>query len=100
VFPVVFSKVQPPKTVAASSSKFLLQFQDTLNNILLYVIYFIQKVNKPIIEMCMILSHSQRTNTNEMKYFKVLIQEFFVKLDIIFISALMGIFTDKVYFLQ
>lgn len=50
--------------------------------------------------MCMILSHSQRTNTNEMKYFKVLIQEFFVKLDIIFISALMRIFTDKVYFLQ
>jgi hypothetical protein len=46
--------------------------------------------------MSMILSHSQRTRTNEMKYFKVLIQEFFVKLDIMFINALVSILTDKV----
>ena len=46
--------------------------------------------------MSMIFSHSQRTKTNEMKYFKVLVQEFFVKLDIMFINALVAIFTDKV----
>lgn len=44
----------------------------------------------------MIFAHSQRTKTNEMKYFKVLVQEFFVKLDIMFINALVAVFSDKV----
>ena len=47
VFPVVFSKVLPPKSVTSCS------------------------IVKPIIEMSMVQSHSQRTNTSEVKYFKV-----------------------------
>lgn len=54
------------------------------------------KVIKPIIELSMIQSFCQRTQTNEMKYFKVLTQEFSVKIDIAFINAISAFLMDKV----
>jgi len=64
MFPVLFSKVLPPKSVASSN------------------------MSKPIVEMSMIQTHCQRTKTSQMKYFKVLIQEFFIKLDIDFLNCI------------
>ncbi|RNA17061.1 vacuolar sorting-associated 13A [Brachionus plicatilis] len=64
VFPVLFSKVLPPKSMSTKN------------------------VFKPIIELSMVQNHSQQTKTTEMKYFQVLIQEFSVKIDINFLNAL------------
>lgn len=72
VFPVAFSKVLPPKSVATSS------------------------IVKPIIEMSMVQSHSQRTHTSEVKYFKMLMQEFSIKLDIILLNKLAGFFSNNI----
>lgn len=47
--------------------------------------------------MSMIQSYNQRTNTNEMKYFKVLMQEFSVKLDITFLNAIIEFITFNVF---
>jgi len=71
VFPVVFSKVLPPKSVASST------------------------IVKPILEMSMVQSHSQRTLTSEVKYFKILMQEFSVKVDIIFLNTLAAFFLEN-----
>ncbi|CAF0704730.1 unnamed protein product [Brachionus calyciflorus] len=71
VFPVVFSKVLPPKSIATPN------------------------VIKPIIELSMVQSYNNRTNTTEMKFFKVLIQEFFVKIDIALLNAIQDFVTDE-----
>ena len=76
VFPVVFSKVLPPKSVTNSS------------------------ISKPIIEMAMRQSQCKRTNTTEIKYFKILIQEFSIKLDIEFLNALSYFLVEEVKFYQ
>lgn len=44
----------------------------------------------------MVQSHSQRTHTSEVKYFKVLMQEFSIKLDIIFLNAIAEFFSQNV----
>lgn len=72
VFPVMFSKVLPPKSVASSST-----------------------IVKPIIELSMVQYSCQKTKTTEMKYFKILMQEFFVKFDIVCLNALSVFLTEK-----
>jgi hypothetical protein len=46
--------------------------------------------------MSMVQTHSQRTLTSEVKYFKILMQEFSVKLDIIFLNTLAAFFLENV----
>lgn len=46
--------------------------------------------------MSMVQTHSQRTLTSEVKYFKILMQEFSVKLDIILINTLAAFFLENV----
>ena len=45
--------------------------------------------------MSMVQTHCQKTKTTEMKYFKVLMQEFFIKLDIVFLNAISTFLTEK-----
>jgi hypothetical protein len=71
MFPVLFSKVLPPKSIGSSN------------------------MTKPIVEMSMIQSHSQRTNTSQMQYFKILIQEFCIKCDIDLLNAMGRFFTEQ-----
>lgn len=68
VFPVILAPVPPPKSVTAST------------------------VMKPFAELSMVKRLLEHSNVQQFRYFKVLIQEFHVKVDIIFINAIMGLF--------
>ncbi|CAL7938935.1 unnamed protein product [Xylocopa violacea] len=68
VFPVILAPVPPPKSIAAST------------------------VMKPFAELSMVKRLLEHSNVQQFRYFKVLIQEFHVKVDIVFINALMGVF--------
>ncbi|XP_043520217.1 vacuolar protein sorting-associated protein 13 isoform X6 [Frieseomelitta varia] len=72
VFPVILAPVPPPKSVTAST------------------------VMKPFAELSMVKRLLEHSNVQQFRYFKVLVQEFHVKVDIIFINAIMGLFeTNK-----
>ena len=45
--------------------------------------------------MSMVQSHCQRTHTSQVKYFKILMQEFSVKVDIILLNTLGAFFIDN-----
>ncbi|XP_076681161.1 vacuolar protein sorting 13C isoform X2 [Andrena cerasifolii] len=68
VFPVILAPVPPPKSVALSS------------------------VMKPFAELSLVKRLLEHSTVQQFRYFKVLIQEFHVKVDIVFINALMGLF--------
>ncbi|XP_015115234.1 vacuolar protein sorting-associated protein 13 isoform X2 [Diachasma alloeum] len=68
VFPVILAPVPPPKSVAQSS------------------------VVKPFAEMSIVKRLLEHSTVQQFRYFKVLIQEFHVKVDIGFINALMAFF--------
>ncbi|XP_011301984.1 vacuolar protein sorting-associated protein 13C isoform X2 [Fopius arisanus] len=68
VFPVILAPVPPPKSVAQSS------------------------VVKPFAEMSIVKRLLEHSTVQQFRYFKVLIQEFHVKVDIGFINALMVFF--------
>ncbi|XP_053594598.1 intermembrane lipid transfer protein Vps13 isoform X2 [Microplitis demolitor] len=67
VFPVILAPVPPPKSVASS-------------------------VMKPFAEMSLVKRLLEHSTVQQFRYFKVLIQEFHVKVDIGFINALMTFF--------
>lgn len=71
IFPVMFSKVLPPKSVGSSN------------------------MTKPLVEMSMVQTHCQRTKTSQIKYFAVLVQEFSIKVDIDILNALSAFFADS-----
>ena len=51
---------------------------------------------KPFAELSMVKRLLEHSNVQQFRYFKVLVQEFHVKVDIIFINAIMGLFeTNK-----
>ena len=50
----------------------------------------------PIVEITMKRSHNPTTDVVEIKDIKVLIQESFIKIDIVFVTAISNFFTDKV----
>lgn len=47
---------------------------------------------KPFAELSMVKRLLEHSNVQQFRYFKVLVQEFHVKVDIVFINAIMGIF--------
>lgn len=47
---------------------------------------------KPFAELSMVKRLLEHSNVQQFRYFKVLVQEFHVKVDIIFINAIMGLF--------
>jgi vacuolar protein sorting-associated protein 13A/C len=51
-------------------------------------------LNKPIVELSMIQTNHAQTKISEMKYFKILIQEFFVKVDQRILTSLIAFFTS------
>ncbi|XP_043267936.1 vacuolar protein sorting-associated protein 13 isoform X2 [Venturia canescens] len=68
VFPVILAPVPPPKSVVQSS------------------------VLKPFAELSMVKRLLEHSTVQQFRYFKVLIQEFHIKVDIGFINAIMGFF--------
>ncbi|XP_053986716.1 intermembrane lipid transfer protein Vps13 isoform X2 [Hylaeus volcanicus] len=68
VFPVILAPVPPPKSVTQSI------------------------VMKPFAELSMVKRLLEHSSVQQFQYFKVLIQEFHVKVDILFINAIMGLF--------
>lgn len=68
VFPVILAPVPPPKSVSQSS------------------------VMKPFAELSMVKRLLEHSSVQQFRYFKVLIQEFHVKVNLAFISALMLLF--------
>ncbi|XP_031777535.1 vacuolar protein sorting-associated protein 13 isoform X3 [Nasonia vitripennis] len=68
IFPVILAPVPPPKSVSQSS------------------------VMKPFAELSMVKRLLEHSSVQQFRYFKVLIQEFHVKVDLAFISALMLLF--------
>ncbi|XP_076380466.1 vacuolar protein sorting 13C isoform X3 [Megalopta genalis] len=67
VFPVILAPVPPPKSVTQST------------------------VMKPFAELSMVKRLLEHSSVQQFRYFKVLIQEFHVKVDIVFINAIMGL---------
>lgn len=49
-------------------------------------------VMKPFAELSMVKRLLEHSNVQQFRYFKVLIQEFHVKVDIVFINAIVGLF--------
>ncbi|GAB6032120.1 hypothetical protein CHUAL_010483 [Chamberlinius hualienensis] len=83
VFPIVFAPVPLPKTVVADAAP------------------------KSFIEASIIQRKNERSKIKQFKYFKILIQEFYIKLDQGFINALIALFqpttvenSDKVEMLK
>ncbi|XP_066591225.1 intermembrane lipid transfer protein Vps13 isoform X2 [Prorops nasuta] len=68
VFPVILAPVPPPKSIAQSS------------------------VMKPFVELSMVKRLLEHSTVQQFRYFKVLVQEFHVKVDIGFINALINLF--------
>ncbi|KAG7211251.1 hypothetical protein KM043_010561 [Ampulex compressa] len=68
VFPVILAPVPPPKSVAQST------------------------VMKPFAELSMVKRLLEHSNVQQFRYFKVLVQEFHIKVDIVFINAIIGLF--------
>ncbi|XP_076324166.1 LOW QUALITY PROTEIN: intermembrane lipid transfer protein VPS13A-like [Tachypleus tridentatus] len=71
VFPVVFAPVPPPKSVTFDSTP------------------------KPFTEVSIMMRKAEHSLLNQFKYFKVLIQEFHVKVDQSFINSLVAFFSSK-----
>ncbi|XP_077266001.1 vacuolar protein sorting 13C isoform X2 [Temnothorax americanus] len=67
VFPVILAPVPPPKSVTQST------------------------VVKPFAELSMVKRLLEYSTVQQFRYFKVLIQEFHIKVDIVFINAIMGL---------
>ncbi|XP_018341629.1 PREDICTED: vacuolar protein sorting-associated protein 13C isoform X1 [Trachymyrmex septentrionalis] len=67
VFPVILAPVPPPKSVTQST------------------------VMKPFAELSMVKRLLEHSTVQQFRYFKVLIQEFHIKVDIVFINAIMGL---------
>ncbi|XP_025156986.1 vacuolar protein sorting-associated protein 13 isoform X2 [Harpegnathos saltator] len=67
VFPIILAPVPPPKSVTQST------------------------VMKPFAELSMVKRLLEHSNVQQFRYFKVLIQEFHIKVDIVFINAIMGL---------
>lgn len=70
-FPVVLAPVPPPRSVALS--------------------YGI----KPFAELCVVERIMKHTSVKQYKYFKILVQEFHVKIDMGLINALIGMFPEE-----
>nr|XP_012140992.1 PREDICTED: vacuolar protein sorting-associated protein 13C isoform X2 [Megachile rotundata] len=68
IFPVILAPVPLPKSVTQST------------------------VMKPFAELSMVKRLLEHSNVQQFRYFKVLIQEFHVKVDIMFINAITGLF--------
>ncbi|XP_023289292.1 vacuolar protein sorting-associated protein 13 isoform X2 [Orussus abietinus] len=68
VFPVILASVPPPKSMVQSI------------------------VTKPFAELSMVKRLLEHSNVQQFRYFKVLIQEFHVKVDIAFLNAIIGFF--------
>ncbi|XP_011630655.2 LOW QUALITY PROTEIN: vacuolar protein sorting-associated protein 13 [Pogonomyrmex barbatus] len=68
VFPVILAPVPPPKSVTQST------------------------VMKPFAELSMVKRLLEHSTVQQFRYFKVLIQEFHIKVDIVFINAIMSLF--------
>ncbi|XP_071444778.1 intermembrane lipid transfer protein Vps13 isoform X2 [Hetaerina americana] len=69
VFPTIFAPVPPPKSIATDSAP------------------------KPFVELSIVQHINEHTPVQQFKYFKVLVQEFHVKLDIGFLNALFAVFS-------
>ncbi|KMQ93840.1 vacuolar protein sorting-associated protein 13a, partial [Lasius niger] len=68
VFPVILAPVPPPKSV----------MQNT--------------VMKPFAELSMVKRLLEHSTVQQFRYFKVLVQEFHIKVDIVFLNAIIGLF--------
>ncbi|XP_046391664.1 vacuolar protein sorting-associated protein 13 [Ischnura elegans] len=69
VFPTIFAPVPPPKSIATDSAP------------------------KPFVELSIVQHLNEHTPVQQFKYFKVLVQEFHVKLEIGFLNALLAVFS-------
>lgn len=71
IFPIILAPVPPPKSVAADSAI------------------------KPFAELSIVQRIMKHSTVQQYKYFKVLIQEFHIKVDLGFINSLMSILQEK-----
>lgn len=71
LFPVVLAPVPPPKSVAADFSV------------------------KPFAELSIVQRISKHSSVQQFKYFKVLIQEFHIKVDLSFVNAIMSVLATR-----
>lgn len=71
IFPIILAPVPPPKSVAADSAI------------------------KPFAELSIVQRLMKHSTVQQYKYFKVLIQEFHIKVDLGFINSLMSILQEK-----
>lgn len=71
IFPIILAPVPPPKSVAADSAI------------------------KPFAELSIVQRIMKHSTIQQYKYFKVLIQEFHIKVDLGFINSLMSILQEK-----
>ena len=58
---------------------------------LFFPFLFISVVMKPFAELSMVKRLLEHSTVQQFRYFKVLIQEFHIKVDIVFINAIMGL---------
>lgn len=63
-----------------------------LDNFLKFLSFFISVVIKPFAELSMVKRLLEHSTVQQFRYFKVLVQEFHIKVDIVFINAIMGLF--------
>lgn len=94
LFPVVLAPVPPPKSVALNSGelKLLQLFQVS------YVtdeIFFV--AHKPFMEVSIVQMFVKHSQIRQFKYFKVLIQEFHVKVELGFVNAVMAVLQAAQY---
>ncbi|XP_072763012.1 intermembrane lipid transfer protein Vps13 isoform X2 [Anoplolepis gracilipes] len=68
VFPVILAPVPPPKSVTQST------------------------VMKPFAELSMVKRLLEHSTVQQFRYFKVLVQEFHIKVDIVFLNAIINLF--------
>ena len=90
-FQVAFSKFLPLKTLDQMS-----KFPSDMSNFIEFYNDLKLLVLKPIVEVSMKQAHNRKTNVTEIKSLEVKIEESLIKIDIVFITALLNFFTDQV----
>lgn len=56
-----------------------------------FLLFFVSEVMKPFAELSMVKRLLEHSTVQQFRYFKVLIQEFHIKVDIVFINAIMSL---------
>lgn len=91
LFPVVLAPVPPPKSVALDNG----ERRQLFNKMVCF--YYLISVHKPFVEVSIVQLLIKHSQIRQFKYFKVLIQEFDVKVELGFINALLEVLQSSEY---